>query len=425
MYEILEYGNRYAKFQNAAIDARDFQSAAIIARDFWEVPCGGRRNPDGRAEPICLVIMAGKKITLSHNLMGCRLDNWVRLLRENPVSKEHRAQACFMTLVSAILAIPAFIEWLIFRGPIKRTKLKKDPVYIVGHWRTGTTYLQNLMTRDPQFAWFDPLKTITFNNCILLKPILKKIIAKFIKGTRAMDNLEYEMNLPMEEVFAQATISTQAIAHMLVFPDGGRGAKFINTAFTDEQPEKEQREWLRAYDYVLKKATYIEHGKQLLLKSPENTCRIGLLKKRYKGAKFINMYRNPYRVIMSTINMFNKEMSLFCLNDKPTEGFIEDTVIDLFERVYRKAFKELYSLPESEYIDICYEDFCDDPEGNLKKIYKHLGLKGYKKALPYFKKYIKEQENYQKNEFVLRDDLREKINGRMGFYFERYGYEMI
>ena len=42
----------------------------------------------------------------------------------------------------------------------------------------------------------------------------------------------------MEEVFAQATISTQAISHMLVFPDGGKGVKYIETAFIDEQDEE-------------------------------------------------------------------------------------------------------------------------------------------------------------------------------------------
>ena len=98
---------------------------------------------------------------------------------------------------------------------------------------------------------------------------------------------------------------------MLVFPDGGNGVKYIETAFIDEQPEKKQREWKKAYDYILKKVTWIQKGKQLLLKSPENTCRIGMLKHCYPGSKFINIYRNPYKVVMSTINMFKKEMSLF------------------------------------------------------------------------------------------------------------------
>lgn len=371
--------------------------------------------------------MEKKKINLSHNLLGCRFDNWMRLLRENPITPENKKQVRFMSLVSFLLGIPAFFEWLIFYIPIKRTKLKKDPVYIVGHWRTGTTYLQNLLTRDPQFAWFDPIRTVSFNNCILMKKPLEWFMTKLhlLSGARPMDNLEYALDLPMEEVFAQATISTQAIAHMLVFPDGGKGVKYIETAFIDEQPEKKQQEWKKAYDYILKKITYLYKGKQLLLKSPENTCRIGMLKKCYPGSKFINIYRDPYVTIMSTANMFKKEMALFCLNEKPSDEFIEDTIIDLFERIYRKTFNELYAMPESDYIDICYEDFCKAPKDYLKQIYEHLGLEGYEEALPHFEKYLESQKDYKKNKFNLKPELRDKINDRLGFYFEHYGYEMI
>lgn len=369
--------------------------------------------------------MKTKGINLSHNLLGCRFDNWLRLKRANPITKENRMQAAFITVVSFVLAIPAALEWLIYYRPIKKTKLKKDPVYIVGYWRSGTTFLQNLLTRDPQYAWFDPVKTVSFNNCILLRPLLEKAEKYLLRGARPMDNLEYELDLPMEEVFAQATISTQAISHMLVFPDGGNGVKYIETAFIDEQDEKKQKEWQKAYDYLLKKVTYLNHGKQLLLKSPENTCRIGALKRCYPGAKFINIYRNPYTVVMSTINMFTKEMGLFCLNEPAPPEVIEDVTINLFERIYKKAFRELEEMPEADRIDIKYEDFCQDPLGYLEKIYTSLGIDGYEEAKPYFEKYLDSQKNYQKNKFELDPRLRDKINGKLGFYFEHYGYEMI
>lgn len=364
-------------------------------------------------------------INLSHNLLGCRFDNWLRLRSTNPITKENRRQAGFITAVSFVLALPAWLEWLLFYQPIKRTKLKKDPVYIVGFWRSGTTFLQNLLTRDPQFAWFDPVKTVSFNNCILLRPILEKAEKILLQGARPMDNLEYELDLPMEEVFAQATISTQAISHMLVFPDGGKGVKYIETAFIDEQDAKKQREWKKAYAYILKKATYLYKGKQLLLKSPENTCRIGALKKMYPKSKFINIYRDPYTVVMSAMNMFTKEMGLFCLNEPASQQVIEDVTLDLFERIYRKAFRELDEMPAEDRIDIRYEDFCQDPKKYLREIYAHFGLEGFEEAEPYFDKYLESQKNYQKNKFELQPRLRDRINERLGFYFRHYGYEMI
>lgn len=354
--------------------------------------------------------------------MGCRFDNWIRLVRENPISKENRAQFWLMSLVSFVLSVPALLEWLIFYLPVRRTKVKKDPIYIVGFWRSGTTFLQNLLTRDPQFAWFDPLKTVSFNNCILLRPILSKFMDGLLKDARPMDNLEYKTDLPMEEVFAQATLSTQAISHMLVFPDSGNGTRYIETAFIDEQDEKMQHAWRKAYSYLIQKVTYLWKGKQLLLKSPENTCRIKALKCLFPGSKFINIYRNPYTVILSTMNMFSKEMELFRLNDAASEQVIEDVAIDVFARIYRKALPELEAMPPEDRIDICYEEFCKDPKGYVRKIYLQLGIEGYEEALPYFEQYLESQKNYQKNAFELDERLRDKINDRLGFYFDYYGY---
>ena len=363
------------------------------------------------------------KINFSHNLLGCRFDNWLRLKKENPIT--NKKQARFITAVTFAMGIPAFLEWAIFHRAIARTQIRKDPVYIVGYWRSGTTFLQNLLTRDPQFAWFDPVKTVTFNNCILMKHVMAFAQKRLLRGARPMDNLEYTLDLPMEGGFPQATVSPPAISHMLVFPDGGNGVKYIETAFIDEQNEKKQREWRKAYDYILRKVTYLSHGKQLLLKSPENTCRIGELKRCYPGAKFINIFRNPYKVVMSTINMFTKEMGLFCLNEPAPYEVIEEVTISLFERIYRKAIRELEEMPQEDRIDICYEEFCKDPLRYVETIYRHLGLGGFEEARPYFEKYLDSQKDYQKNQFTLNPKLRDKINSRLGFYFDYYGYEMI
>ncbi len=364
-----------------------------------------------------------QKINFSHNLLGCRFDNWLRLKRTNPI--QNKDQARLITLVSFLLWFPALAEWLLFYLPIKRTKIKKGPVYIVGTWRSGTTYLQNLLTRDPQFGWFDPVKTVSFSNCILMKYGLAKIQKRLLKGARPMDNLEYTLDLPMEEVFAHATISDQTVSHMLVFPDGGRGTKYIATSFSDELGRKEHRRWHRSYDYMLRKVTYLCKGRQLLLKSPENTCRIGELKRCYPEAKFIDIYRNPYKVILSTMHMFTKEMDMLCLNEPASPEVIEEVTISFFERMYKKAMADMEGLSPKDCIHIKYEDFCTDPKGYLKQIYDQLGLDGYEEALPYFETYLESQKNYQKNEFSLEKPLRDKINSRLGFYFRHYQYDMI
>ena len=81
-------------------------------------------------------------------------------------------------------------------------------------------------------------------------------------------------------------------------------------------------------------------------------------------------------------------------------------------------------MPPEDHIDIKYEDFCKDPEGYVKQIYDHLGIDGFEEAKPYFDAYLESQKNYKKNKFELTPELRDKINAKLGFYFEHYGYEM-
>lgn len=362
----------------------------------------------------------------AHYLLGVRFDNWIRLLWQNKfrIAPDAIPQTLYISAVSLLLFPFALLEAAVFAFPIKRSHIEDGPVYIIGHWRSGTTYLQNLMSKDRNFGWFDPVSTATFPNCMFFRPILAKIQEKQLKKARPMDNMEYKLDLPMEETFAQATISPLEIIQMITFPQNFK--KYLGTAFISDLTPGEKREWYSTYDYILRKLTYINKGKTLLLKSPDNTCRVRQLKARYPKAKFINIYRNPYTVIMSTINMFIKQMDMLALQDRP-EGFdelIENTIIGEFGRMYRELFEYKDTLDQKDFAEVCYEEFAAAPEKELERLYKQLGLPEFEKALAEIRKHIESQKDYKKNSFSLSDRLRRKINSELSFYFEHYGYKM-
>ena len=369
--------------------------------------------------------MKKRPVDFGHMLSGIRMDVWLKLLKENKVDKEFYPQAAVITLESAVLTPLAYLEYLLYWIPIHFTKIKKDPIYGVGFWRSGTTYLQNLLTRDPQFGWFDPVSTITFGNCILLRKPLTALAKNGLKGARAMDNLEFELDLPMEEAHGFTNLTDLSVSHMMAFPDHGKGAKYVEAIFTDALSSKDRRRFWHVYNYMLKKLTYIKGGKQLLLKSPDNTARIAFLKRAYPKAKFINIYRNPYTVVRSALNMFRIEMDKYALSESVSDQYLLDRVCLIFERVYRRAFRDLDNLAPCDKIEIKYEDFVENQEEYLEKIYKQLGIKNYDKAYPYFKEYMDSMKGYKTNQYDYAPELIEKVNERLGFYFERYGYEMI
>ena len=192
-----------------------------------------------------------KAINPGHFLLTCRLDNWVHLLEENHfhIARDRLPQALYISATALALAPAAAAESLIYRKRIRETKIEKDPIFILGHWRSGTTYLQNVLSRDEQFGWFDPVNTI---------------------------------GLPF---------SPYSIIHMIAFPENYK--KYIEGAFVSDLPVEELRKWERSYDYAVRKLTYIKKSKQLILKSPDNTARIRELWGMYPDARFINIHRDP------------------------------------------------------------------------------------------------------------------------------------
>ena len=75
-------------------------------------------------------------------------------------------------------------------------------------------------------------------------------------------------------------------------------------------------------------------------------------------------------------------------------------------------------------MDIAYTDFCRAPVDTLRDIYRRLELSGFETAAPRFQAYVDSQRGYQKNKFDISLRLVRKINAKLGFYMEHYGYEM-
>lgn len=366
------------------------------------------------------------KVIISHYLMCSRLDNWLRLLWSNrrALDPKRIPQMLLITLMSLLLFPFALLEALLFAIPIKRTKLKKDPIFIIGHWRSGTTYLQNLLSRDAQFAWADPVSTVSLSNSILLRPLLRAGQKGALVDARPMDNMRYSIQLPMEETFALATISQLSIIHAVAFPYNFE--QYLPSVFVEDMDKKHAREWRHKYSYILKKLTFIHRGRQLILKSPDNTGHLRELLELYPNACFVNIHRDPYVTLMSTVNMFKKQMDRLRLTRMPDfdlDEKLEDVFIGIFERMYRELFQLERQLPPGRIVSVDYSQVVINPAESLKLIYDTLGLSGYEQALPRFKEYIESQAGYVKNRFQLTPRLRDKINDKLGFYFEHYGYK--
>ena len=82
-------------------------------------------------------------------LAGITLDRWLDLLRENSVSPAYWHRAAFITATACLNSIAQRKEQDL-EETIRKTHLVGPPLFILGHWRSGTTHLHNLLALDTQ-----------------------------------------------------------------------------------------------------------------------------------------------------------------------------------------------------------------------------------------------------------------------------------
>ena len=89
-----------------------------------------------------------------HPLLGISINKWMKLLVKNKcnVYVKFLPKIIFLTLFS-ILNLPfQLFEAIIYSAKIKKTTLK-SPVFVIGHPRSGTTYLNNLLSKDNEITY--------------------------------------------------------------------------------------------------------------------------------------------------------------------------------------------------------------------------------------------------------------------------------
>lgn len=363
-----------------------------------------------------------KLINIAHPLSVTKISVFLRYIAENrkDICKKYYPQVLISGILSLLLTPFVCAEDLICRRSVKNSVVKA-PLFVLGHWRCGTTLLHFLLAQDRQFGFIDPLMANTMNFYNVLSWAFKPKIATVIPETRPMDNLKFSMSLPFEEYISFCTLESSSVYPVNFFPKSFM--RYNKNAFVDQFAEGKRDNWMKNYDYLLRKTTSLNNGRSLLLKSPDNTARVRLLKEMYPDARFVNIYRNPYTVIRSTIHLYDKMMSIWSLEDVPPEETMEDWIIENFKKMYETYFKEIQTLPPKYLFEIKFEEFEKDPLPILKNMYETLELDGFDEALQGFKSYWESLSGYQKNKFEYSDRLIKKVDDNLGFYFDRYGYD--
>jgi hypothetical protein len=352
---------------------------------------------------------------------GTTLTNWLRLLWANRFAIDwcYVPRALFVTF-AALVSLPfRAYEQVRFRRRIEATPIEKPPLFILGHWRSGTTYLHVLLAQDRRFAYASNLQVILPEIFLGSSAVFEGAVRRFMPQKRWMDNFLLAPELPSEDEFAIANLTPYSMYHSLVFPRNRY--RYLQYCTMDNLAEHERREWQEVVLHYLKKLTLHAQGRPLVLKNPTYTARIRLLLELFPEARFVHICRNPYEVFSSTLRMYERMFPAFFLQ-KPRQGEAQDYILDAYRSIYMQYFAQRDLIPAGRLVEVRYEDLLREPLRVVRHIYDGLGLEGFADAESAFTTYVAAQREFQVNRNMLSEELCQEVAERWGFAFDAWGY---
>jgi len=369
------------------------------------------------------VSMAKKPEWAPRIWQGCNFYAWMRLLINNrfAIHWSRSYIAVIVTLASIMHSVLAVVQSLIYGRALRQTQLKAPPIFILGHWRTGTTWLHEMMIQDPRFGYPTTYQCIDPHHFLLTEKLFSKMLAYLMPKERPMDHVKAGFDRPQEDEFALCMKGQPSPYATIAFPNHPPQ----DQEYLDLEPVESRAlaGWKKALTDFLVCVTY-KTGKRLVLKSPPHTARVSILKEMFPGALFIHIVRDPYVVFSSTVNLWRTLYAVQGMQIPRYEG-LQEHVLTTFSRMYAKLEQSKRSLAAEEFFELRYEDLVNDPAATMRGIYDHFGLGGWSEMQPRLEQYLAGLRGYETNKYRLTAEQRSEIDRRWGDVIRRYGYDKV
>ena len=353
--------------------------------------------------------------------------SWMRLLwGRGGIDKAYIPRLLFVSLTTLLTSPLRLWEWIRYGRAIKRTVIHPSPIFIIGHWRSGTTHLHNLMCQDKNLGYVSTFQAMAPGFCMVgdkrIKPALAALAHRRYP-TRLIDNIPLTFDAPQEDEFALATISPYSFVHSFTFPK--HSASFFERYVLFEGiSEVVRAKWIRTYLAILRKATLRHGGRRLVTKNCGHSARIRTLLDLFPDAKFVHIHRNPYEVFLSTVHMHKTVFPRSQLQDTDSNR-IEAHVLQFYTQLMQRYFADRSLIPKGNLVEIRFEDLEASPLDQLCFVYDALELPGYDAAKPDFRLYIDSVSDYKKNAYEMNDDIVANVNAHWKTAFSEWGYERL
>ena len=312
----------------------------------------------------------------------------------------------------------SWIEKARYSGALKSAHVPDDPIFIIGHWRTGSTFLHQLMSLDRNLHTPTLFQVAVPDSFLVSYPYYRPIFKRVVSEHRPMDYVKIGMDEPQEDEYAIYRITSYSPLENLVFPKSP--SYFLNHGSPFLPDDGSMTRWKEEVKNFYKKL-HFKSGKRIVSKNPFNSFRINVLYDIFPKARFIHIVRHPYCVVPSTIHMWNILHDQNSMNSNGTGPEFSE-VVGVLKNLVGTVEQAKKDLPAGAIVQIRFEDLETNPAGVLKGVYKELGLPFTEEFEHRIKVFMDENRSFKKNSFSLSGQEKLAISREMEFQMSSCNY---
>ncbi len=363
------------------------------------------------------------------------------LLPSWPTGPRKAKRLALLLLFVPLFLLLQFLHWIGFAldnvfFPGYRKVEVREPLFIVGLPRSGTTFLHRVFAKDTQRFTTTRLWELLLAPSIIERKVfgvlgalnrgLGRPLTRLGKwgekrGLGWLDVIhEVSLDDPEEDYFLLLPVFA---CFLLVVPFPYQDAIWKLARF-DELSERERGPIMAFYKAALQRHLYVAGpDKQLLSKNPSFTPFLRSLQETFPDGRFLCCVREPLQVVPSLLSSIRTGAEIFGYD--PSDPKIRDRFVAMLEFFANHALATLEETPEEKHAFVPMNTMKVDVKGFVLGVYEKFGWDpdpGFQERLTEEStrgKGYKSKHSYSLEEFGLtEDEIRQRftaLNARFGF----------
>jgi len=309
---------------------------------------------------------------------------------KNTSARLTRKRFLFLLLFYTVWPLGALMHWFFFwlddiLFPAHKTHVVEKPLFILGNLRSGSTFLQRLLSRDEE-----TFTSLTTWDIYLTPSVTQKKITQLVSrfDKKFLGGILHKWLY----AFDKATLGKIKIHPISFFkPEEDENIHlhiwdgyfvFFLFPFADEFPDyqhfdealapEHKKRIMTFYKSMLQRHMYANKGKKYFVaKNPAFSPKIETLAEFFPDARILYLARNPLDMLPSTISWINYARRQFT---DPGDGYLYiDEVVDMTQHWYRHPLRYLDSHPSPRHLIVNYDDLIQRPEAVIRGFYEQFG----------------------------------------------------